>query len=343
MFSKKMGLLALAIVFVASTLLTLALMRDDTMTVSLYDGIQYTEVATKAKTVQQLLADNGWTVEEHDLLWPELDSAIEDGQRIWLKKAVPITIKIGNQTEQKLWTTADRVEGALREIGYVHNDRDIVTPSLHERVSEGGRIDITQVSYGFVRQSLDLKYDTVRIADDSLLKGTEKVVNEGEVGKEVHTYFATYYNGEMVDLHYLHSEVMEEPEEEVVHYGTLEPVTVGGFTFIPKKVLKNVILTSYSVQENISGKGPDHPQYGITRSGTKVKENHTIAVDPKVIPLGWWVYIDGYGLYRAEDTGGAIKGNKIDIYIEDLETVLAFGLKRNNTAYVIGPNKPKSN
>lgn len=55
---------------------------------------------------------------------------------------------------------------------------------------------------------------------------------------------------------------------------------------------------------------------GITASGTKVKEGRTIAVDPNVIPLGSKVEIEGFGSsYIAEDTGSAVKGNIVDIFV----------------------------
>lgn len=56
---------------------------------------------------------------------------------------------------------------------------------------------------------------------------------------------------------------------------------------------------------------------GITKSGAIAKSNHTIAVDPEVIPLGAEVMIGGT-VYTAEDIGGAVKGKVIDIYVDDL-------------------------
>ena len=58
-----------------------------------------------------------------------------------------------------------------------------------------------------------------------------------------------------------------------------------------------------------------------------------------MIPLGSLVYIEGIGLRKAEDTGSAIKGHKIDIYIPDLEEALAFGVKENVRVFVLGPDK----
>lgn len=77
--------------------------------------------------------------------------------------------------------------------------------------------------------------------------------------------------------------------------------------------------TYYDANYASTGKTPGHPDYGITASGEKVKVGETVAVDPSVIPLGSWLevkYPDGHVEKRkATDTGGAIKGNKIDIYI----------------------------
>jgi 3D (Asp-Asp-Asp) domain-containing protein len=101
-----------------------------------------------------------------------------------------------------------------------------------------------------------------------------------------------------------------------------------------------VTLTAYSDDVASTGKSKDNPQSGITFTGTRVSEGRTIAVDPKVIPLGWWVYIDGLGFRRAEDTGSAVKGQMIDVYYESSDYANRFGVKRGYTVYVIGPKKP---
>jgi 3D (Asp-Asp-Asp) domain-containing protein len=77
--------------------------------------------------------------------------------------------------------------------------------------------------------------------------------------------------------------------------------------------------TYYDANEQSTGKNPGDPGYGITKSGKPVQAGVTIAVDPSIIPLGTWVliqYPDGRIEKRqAQDTGSAIKGHKIDIYI----------------------------
>ena len=65
---------------------------------------------------------------------------------------------------------------------------------------------------------------------------------------------------------------------------------------------------------------------GITASGKRVEEGKTIAVDTKVIKMGSKVYIDGYGEMEAQDTGSAIKGNIIDVYVADHNQALKMGV-----------------
>lgn len=101
----------------------------------------------------------------------------------------------------------------------------------------------------------------------------------------------------------------------------------------------NATLTAYTAGYESTGKTPSHPAYGITSSGTKVKEGRTIAVDPNVIPIGSIVYIEGVGLRRAEDTGSAIKGARIDVYIPELEEALEFGVKENVKVYVLSTDE----
>jgi len=69
---------------------------------------------------------------------------------------------------------------------------------------------------------------------------------------------------------------------------------------------------------------------GITANGTDIRSNpnlKVIAVDPRVIPLGSKVWVEGYGEAIAADTGGAIKGNKIDVFIPTEGQALQWGVK----------------
>lgn len=73
---------------------------------------------------------------------------------------------------------------------------------------------------------------------------------------------------------------------------------------------------------------------GITATGTKATEGRTISVDPEVIPLGSKVYIEDLGCFVAEDTGSAIKGNIIDMYMVSHEAALQFG-RQHKDVYIV--------
>lgn len=100
-------------------------------------------------------------------------------------------------------------------------------------------------------------------------------------------------------------------------YAVTESVAANG------KAMGEFKLTFYCACRSCSG------GYGAgTATGTRCTEGRTIAVDPRVIPLGSKVYIEGFGDFIAEDTGGAIKGNKIDIYLNDHDRCYALGVAR---------------
>lgn len=74
---------------------------------------------------------------------------------------------------------------------------------------------------------------------------------------------------------------------------------------------------------------------GLTKSGTTAVEGRTIAVDPSVIPLGSRVYIEGYGVFIAEDTGSAIKSKKIDVFLESHSRCYENGIDYANVYLLI--------
>jgi len=91
----------------------------------------------------------------------------------------------------------------------------------------------------------------------------------------------------------------------------------------PDQVVE-VIATAYCACKMCCGKWVD----GYTATMSRAKEGRTIAVDPRLIPLRSKVYIKGMGWYQAEDTGGAIKGKRIDIYFDSHKEAQKFGVKK---------------
>lgn len=117
------------------------------------------------------------------------------------------------------------------------------------------------------------------------------------------------------------TETAKAPAETEAPAETAEEVSLGSFK-----------LTAYCGCTKCCGKnakrGEDGEWLAITRSGVRAQANHTIAVDPDVIPLGSKVRI-GDVIYTAEDTGGKwVQGNHIDIYMKEHSAAAQFGCQR---------------
>ena len=87
---------------------------------------------------------------------------------------------------------------------------------------------------------------------------------------------------------------------------------------------KIVIATAYEGSSISCGRWAKHHR---TATG-RIPRRGIVAVDPRVIPLHTRLYVEGYGYAQAEDTGGAIKGNRIDVFIPSLREARQWGRKR---------------
>ncbi|MGL4521212.1 MAG: 3D domain-containing protein [Bacilli bacterium] len=98
-----------------------------------------------------------------------------------------------------------------------------------------------------------------------------------------------------------------------------------------------VLATGYTAGYESTGKSENHPEYGITFSGVKVSRStfSTIAADLSVFPLGTILYIPGYGYGVVADKGGAIKGDRLDLYFETVADVYNDWGKKELNVYVI--------
>lgn len=201
-----------------------------------------------------------------------------------------------------------------------------------------------------------LAYETTRIADDTMMEGTEIVTTEGKNGKQIDTYETRTLNGETT-TELVSSEVIEEVVDEVIVYGTkvdyseptgfknngsalnLTSETVTAVDSVNKTfTLSSGETYSYSQALTCTGYAYCEPG-GLTATGTAARQG-AIAVDPSVIPLGSRLFIiaeDGsvvYGFATAEDTGGNIKGKKVDLFYNSDSLCWSFG-RRNVTVYVL--------
>ena len=95
---------------------------------------------------------------------------------------------------------------------------------------------------------------------------------------------------------------------------------------VKKKYLGKFELTFYSKEQFPNSK---------TSTGVYPVIGRTVAVDPKVIPYGTRLEIDGFGVRIAEDTGGAIKGKKLDIFVETTAEAIQLGRQKNIDVWLV--------
>ncbi|SFS94798.1 3D domain-containing protein [Paenibacillus sp. 453mf] len=285
------------------------------------------QIYTTQDTVKEALAAHSIEVSEDDKVYPAADTAVKADLNIRVVRVTKqtatqeasIPFKVIKTADPSLYKGDNRViqsgkEGVIvQTIEKTFQDGELVSKKMTGKKVESNRVDKV-IAVGTKKKPEPVQETVVAAASTTESTAAAKSSNASSSKS---------------------SASLADKVKKVSASSDSESVTKDGVTFKAKKVLSNVSMTAYSSeQEGIGTK---------TASGTRVQEGRTIAVDPDVIPLGWWVYIEGVGFRRAEDTGGAIKGNKIDVYYDSLEQAIHFGRKKGKTVYVIGPVKPELN
>ena len=339
----------IAVVAIAITIISVLVgfsYSKKTVTVSV-DG-KVTTLETRLDTVREVLDEHAITVGTHDVVSAALTAEVEDGAQIIIERAEPVKVTVDGQTKT-LYTTKDNVAQVLAEANVSLRSDDKVFPSVETAVTANMGIKVVRVTKTVVEKKVEVPFQVIKKPDANMKLGQTKTVQQGTTGIVIQQIEKTYSDGVLVQSQLIGKSVQTEQVNQIITYGTKKVPEVqvlsatvsdngtadqGDKNFNYKKKLTNVQLTAYTEQEDSPG--------AKTASGTTVTEGRTIAVDPDLIPLGWWVYIEGYGFYRAEDTGGAVKGKIIDIYFDSSNQVKRFGRKKGNTVYVIGPVKPEA-
>lgn len=283
------------------------------------------EVATFKGNVQAVLSQQGIYLSDKDKIEPSLTSEISDNDVISIKKAVPVEVIVDGKNIE-IDSAEDSVKNMLVKEGINLNDLDKVEPSLETELSKDLKIKITRVEEKTIVEKEPIDFETVVKEDNSLESGVKKTTQEGSAGEKEITMKLVMEDGKEVSREVVESKVVKEPVDEVVVKGTMEKLVLSrGNDNINYKKAMVVEATAYSGD-------------GITATGTVPKRDpnglSTIAVDPRVIPLGTKVYVEGYGYAVAEDTGGAIKNNIIDLFLNSAPECKQWG-RRNVNLYII--------
>ena len=192
------------------------------------------------------------------------------------------------------------------------------------------------IAYATVEEQEEVSYNTIKRLNSSLEAGSTVTVREGVEGEKTVKYRVKYENGKEVSREAVEEVVTKAPVDKVVEYGNKNasadsPVNTGKLNY---KYVIECNATAYDMSPEENG-----GYSGQTATGVPLDKG-VIAVDPKVIPLGSRVYVEAldgswsYGYAVAADTGGAIKGNRVDLCYRTRYECIQFG-RRPCRVYVL--------
>jgi len=299
---------------------------------------------TMENTFKATLDQNNIVVSTFDYISIPLETSLQKTKlnEIYIKRAVPVYITAdGIQTE--VMTYKDTVEKMLEDSPVKPAGLDrLEGAALQDKISKDLALNIVRVSENVVSEKEGIPFEVQKRANSRLDAGTEKTVREGQEGILEKKYKVVTEDGVEVARQLIGESILQDPVNLIMEFGTiLNYKTSRGDTVRYSKVM-DMKATAYTASFKDTGKAPGHPLFGITATGIKAKKG-IIAVDPKVIPLHTKVYVEivgstpDYGYAVAEDVGGAIKGNKIDLYYDTQEYVDWFGVKKVKV-YILSQN-----
>jgi uncharacterized protein YabE (DUF348 family) len=290
---------------------------------------------TMKYTIKEVLVQKGINLGPYDEINLDLNSKIQRTMvnDIYIKRAVPIGIYVDGK-EDTIYSAKNTVLEALQNSQFKLNFYDkLIGAKLTDRLQEGMKLSLIKVDDKIITEKESVAYTTIKRESSELESGEEKIVKKGAEGQKEKTFRIMYQNGKEIARQLISECLIVPPVDKVVEFGNKYSHRVSRGGVIRFKKTLDVRATAYTASFADTGKHPWHPEFGITRTGIRAKRG-IIAVDPRVIPLGTKVYVEiagdtpDYGYALCADTGGAIKGNIIDLYFEDQETVDNWGVRK---------------
>jgi 3D (Asp-Asp-Asp) domain-containing protein len=241
---------------------------------------------------------------------------------------MPITVAVDGQL-RRITTMARTSRQVLAQAGVSLGPADRVFPSPAISLWSGARVRVVRIEREFTTTRIPLPMPAVTRRDPTLPRGMVRT-DPGRVGVKVQRFLTTFADGRLVSTTYLSQEVVRHGIPSVTRVGTRVLVASRG-QFAGKEYMM-LVATAYSPH---CCRGVDSATALGLRAGYGV-----VAVDPRVIPLRSRLYIEGYGYAIAGDTGGAIKGLRIDLGMDTLRAARQFG-RRGVRVYILEKGKPK--
>ncbi|AOV06320.1 G5 and 3D domain-containing protein [Sporosarcina ureilytica] len=299
-----------------------------------------TTLWTTKQTVGEALDEAGIELTEHDRVSPDLATRLDEKNSVIVDKAYEFTLIDGGK-ENSYWSTSTTIGDFLKSKDIQLGELDRLEGDLDNQVKPGSVVQIVRVEKATETVEEEENFAVETKSDDSLLKGREKVVQQGQKGIVSREYEIIKEDGKEVTRSLIDEVTVKKPTKKIVAVGTKVVVASAA----PTKSASRASAKTTSVSRNNSAPSGGKEFYvsataytagcsgcsGITATGINLKANpnlKVIAVDPSVIPLGSKVWVEGYGYAVAGDTGGAIKGNRIDLHVPTKQAAYNFGKRQ---------------
>lgn len=319
-FNKKYWILIIALIFLAIGVTQLVSKRK---TITIFVDGNKSSIVTYKSTVGQVIKSKKINIGPKDKVTPSMDSSLSNMDNITIKRAVNVDVDVDGK-ELKILSAEDDVYSMLKSEGIELKACDKVIPEKSTLLSNGLKVNVIRVETKTIVEMINIPFKEVINRNSSLPNTKRKITQEGKEGEKKVTYLITYENGNEVSRKVTEETVVKEPQNRIIVLGTYPsmPVSRDGRTLNYERVFKARATAYWAVR----GVGKTY-----TASGRKAVRNpdgySTISVDPKVIPYGTRVFVEGYGFAIAADTGSAIKGNTIDVYFNTYKEACSWGVK----------------
>lgn len=287
-----------------------------------------TEIRTYAKTLSDLLEEENISLEDVTDSDVDLDAILRDGQKVDVEVTSDFKILVDNDIRE-IRMAAASVADVLEKAGVVLGENDVVEPDLQKKLFGDTVIDVHRVTVKEEVRETELAYSVETQRDPAIASGDKLILQAGVCGLQRDTYRITYWDGEFYREELISSEVTD-PVAEIVAVGS----GVSVLAVDDPENENGSIASRYSAPQGIrsaktlilKATAYHEPEGSLTKSGTLSRVG-AVAVDPDVIPLGTKLYVEGYGYCVAEDTGGLIKGNRIDLYFDSEAECIDWGVR----------------
>lgn len=314
--------------FAASSATQVALVQSSHVVTFTSNG-STSEHVTTAKTVGDFLKERGLAVGDADFVSPALGTQLSDKTAVAYRAAIPVTIVTSKGTKTIVTAAAD--VGSLFEDQKINlGKRDEVSASLSDPLAANEIIRITRVLNWTKTTKQHIAQRTIKRLDFTLAPGATRVIAQGNAGEKDTIVSYTQREGGALNRRIIATRIVRKPRARIIAQG------VGEYAAFAQMAKYGLQKTSYIASSALAMVATAYTAgcygcTGITASGYRAGHG-IVAVDPRVIPLGTRLYIPGYGVAIAGDTGGAIIGNRIDLGFNSLRDALQFG-RRPVTVY----------